>query len=237
MKNFFLESGGLRLDTDYYQGSMNTGILLLHGLCAIKERPKYKRIAEFLAEKGYSVLVINFPGSGKSDDAPVTGVAQAIHVKTAMAWLREHCQELVVFGDSYGAFSALLAFDQHVKALILMAPLTDKLKSKYLKLYEDQIDAKGTLRFEKDGRIHTLPQKFFVERESISQDDLVRSVRCPTLLVHGTNDETIPPNMSERAHEKIATSTLIRVEGGSHKLDESIEYVLEQVKFWLEKVA
>jgi pimeloyl-ACP methyl ester carboxylesterase/predicted glycosyltransferase len=46
--------------------------------------------------------------------------------------------------------------------------------------------------------------------------DLLARVRCPTLLVHGTEDRVRPFALSERAHEAIAGSVLVAMEGSGH---------------------
>src|SRR5258705_6918120 len=46
--------------------------------------------------------------------------------------------------------------------------------------------------------------------------DLFARVRCPTLLVHGTEDRVRPFALSERAHEAIAGSVLVAMEGSGH---------------------
>jgi predicted glycosyltransferase len=46
--------------------------------------------------------------------------------------------------------------------------------------------------------------------------DLLARVRCPTLIVHGTEDRVRPIALSERAHEAIAGSVLVPLEGCGH---------------------
>ncbi len=46
--------------------------------------------------------------------------------------------------------------------------------------------------------------------------DLLARVRCPTLIVHGTEDRVRPIALSERAHQAIAGSALVPMEGSGH---------------------
>jgi predicted glycosyltransferase len=46
--------------------------------------------------------------------------------------------------------------------------------------------------------------------------DLLARVRCPTLIVHGTEDRVCPFALAERAHEAIAGSVLAPLEGSGH---------------------
>ena len=46
--------------------------------------------------------------------------------------------------------------------------------------------------------------------------DLLARVRCPTLLVHGTDDRVRPIALSERAHAAIAGSVFVPFEGSGH---------------------
>src|SRR5207237_1653116 len=46
--------------------------------------------------------------------------------------------------------------------------------------------------------------------------DLLARVRCPTLIVHGTEDRVRPIELSERAHAAIAGSVFVPMEGSGH---------------------
>jgi len=46
--------------------------------------------------------------------------------------------------------------------------------------------------------------------------ELLAAVRCPTLIVHGTDDRIRPIALSERAHAAIAGSVLVPMEGAGH---------------------
>jgi len=46
--------------------------------------------------------------------------------------------------------------------------------------------------------------------------ELLAAVRCPTLIVHGTEDRVRPITLSERAHTAIAGSTFVPMEGSGH---------------------
>jgi pimeloyl-ACP methyl ester carboxylesterase/predicted glycosyltransferase len=48
--------------------------------------------------------------------------------------------------------------------------------------------------------------------------EFVASVRCPVLIVHGTNDAIIPPAVGEALHAAIPQSVMRYIEGGSHGL-------------------
>jgi pimeloyl-ACP methyl ester carboxylesterase/predicted glycosyltransferase len=48
--------------------------------------------------------------------------------------------------------------------------------------------------------------------------ELARAVRCPVLIVHGTNDALIPVAVSEALHDAMPSSQLVRFEGIGHGL-------------------
>jgi hypothetical protein len=48
--------------------------------------------------------------------------------------------------------------------------------------------------------------------------EFVAGVRCPVLIVHGTNDAIIPPAVGEALHAAIPRSVMKYIEGGSHGL-------------------
>jgi pimeloyl-ACP methyl ester carboxylesterase len=48
------------------------------------------------------------------------------------------------------------------------------------------------------------------------EDWPLSSIRCPTLIVHGTLDKDVPIAHAEFAHAQIANSELVRIEGADH---------------------
>jgi len=48
------------------------------------------------------------------------------------------------------------------------------------------------------------------------EDWPLSSIRCPTLIVHGTLDKDVPIAHAEFAHAQIANSELVKIEGADH---------------------
>ncbi len=102
-------------------------VLMSHGI--FKNREQVLTRAEFLASKGYQVLLFDHRGNGLSGESPVSGgVLEAGDYSAGVEYLRsKHWlkKPLIFFGFSMGAMSALRAANQgpKVDAVIADSPL------------------------------------------------------------------------------------------------------------------
>ena len=51
---------------------------------------------------------------------------------------------------------------------------------------------------------------------NFNTEDKLRSIKIPTLIIHGDSDLVVPPRNAELLHQKIASSELIMIEHGQH---------------------
>jgi pimeloyl-ACP methyl ester carboxylesterase/predicted glycosyltransferase len=52
--------------------------------------------------------------------------------------------------------------------------------------------------------------------QNLDVRDLARGIRCPTLVIHGDDDRTIPYAKGEAIHELVPNAQLLTIEGGGH---------------------
>jgi pimeloyl-ACP methyl ester carboxylesterase len=70
----------------------------------------------------------------------------------------------------------------------------------------------------------------FVEDESrYPVSELVGRLQTPTLIVHGSNDESVPCQLSRRFAAKSKVVKFIEVEGGDHRLTNHKELLVEKM--------
>ena len=111
MKNYkVMSSAGVMLDVNYYEAEGAKGLVqILHGMQEHKQR--YDGFARFLAENGYSVLVHDHLGHGKSvsEDHPLGDMVSFDNVVKDIDLVRRSVDfsgEYICFGHSMGSFLA-----------------------------------------------------------------------------------------------------------------------------------
>jgi uncharacterized protein len=182
-------------------GSGQTLVVIFSGNAATVGgwTPRYTR----LAEAGFAVLHVNyrgFPGStGEPSQAGMERDARAVWAEA----LKTHtAKNIVVYGKSMGggvAVGLLSSLAEQPKALVLESTFTSAA----------DVGADN---------YPWLPVKLLM-RNPYPSLERAGSIKAPTLLLHGTEDEVIASSHSERLHAAIGTSTLLLLDGLTHNDD------------------
>jgi pimeloyl-ACP methyl ester carboxylesterase len=94
----------------------------------------------------------------------------------------------------------------------------------------------GYLIYKKENREFRIPEKYFIERQLIDQEEILSKIKCPVLIIQGAEDDMIS---IENAYETIRylskDSKLEIVKGGSHQLNEKMNIVIPLSVEWLKK--
>jgi uncharacterized protein len=148
---------------------------ICHGLSELK----------FYSQLGTSLLAVDYRGYGKSEGSPSE---QGLYRDADAAYeyllrdRRVQPREIVVLGHSLGGVVAIdLAARCDCGGLIVESSLTT---------------AREMVR-----RILGLPLPGYTPRTRFDSLAKIASVRAPVLIVHGTDDETIPFSMGQRLYE------------------------------------
>lgn len=132
-------------------------------------------LTEFQSKLGCGVLIFDYPGYGKSTGWPVEAACHAA-TDAAFAWLMAKGfapEEVVLFGESLGGgVASKLATEHPVRGLVMCCTYT-------------------TIRDAAAHRYPWLPCHLVMSAEFDSRSRLPQ-VNCPVLVIHGTNDRTIP---------------------------------------------
>ena len=166
---------------------------------------------EFLIERGYNVWTMDYRGYGDS----VGTMSELALKEDAMAVFNkitemDSAELIIIWGRSFGsgvAASVAAGANRKPKMLVLETPywsLVDAVRQKY----------------------PYLPPIIF--RYELPIYKFLKSARCPIHLIHGTQDEKIPPNSSDRLHD-LCEAEGIKVTGhsvmcGKHNLRELAEF-------------
>jgi carboxylesterase len=218
----------------YFLPGGTVGCLMLHGFTTTPFNLRW--LAETLHEQGCTVHGPRLAGHGTS--------AQALNHIRWQEWylsalsgymlLREHCEQIVIIGFSFGgALSCLLAANQPVDALILMAaphkldvpfrrllPLLSKVvktlpKTHLAPLEEDPLHQRVTAMQRQRGeaevgvpglRVWPLPAIVQLGKVLEQLPEAQARVTAPTLLMHGKQDATVPFEAMQAHFNAIASA-------------------------------
>lgn len=196
----------------------------LHGFASSPRSRKNEHFRPRFAARGITLQTpdLNQPSFARlSFEAMVTEVERT--------WEQGGKKPLRMIGSSLGGYVAALFASRHperVDRLVLLCPAFD-LSGRWSELVApDRMDEwreTGSLAFDDatktSVRVH---YAFFLEGLDVPKSP---RVTCPTILVHGRNDETVPFAQSERyAAETPAVRELIAVDDG-HDLLASLDVI------------
>lgn len=173
---------------------------------------------------GFAVLLVDARCHGRSDDVAFTSMPRfAEDIAAGLGWLRLQpdiaADRLALLGHSVGAAAALLHASRHhdVRAVVSLSAFAHP--------------REVMRRFMAEKRVPYPVLGWYVLRHvqrviGVSFDDIaplatLTRVRCPTLLVHGRNDRTVPVDDAQRLLAASGRARLLLVDG-DHDLREAL---------------
>ncbi|KAI0374220.1 alpha/beta-hydrolase [Pilatotrama ljubarskyi] len=209
-------------------------VVLIHGIST--PGVTWKRIAPYLAEQGFRVLVYDLYGKGYSEAPKTTYDATFFVVQLALLlqYIRWDAAHIVGFSMGGGVAAAFAASLPHLLAgktvFIASAGLLDHIRApnpatrvpipEYRELRDLQAsDLPGYRRalqscFE-DGPIRGLEAAFDqVATVAVGPDRKSLQV----LVVHGTDDEIVPREEADKIKARVPQAEVMTVEGAAHDL-------------------
>lgn len=209
---------GLKIDTWYGPLDSSKGtICLFHGLSSNKAY--YLKEAKMFRKYGFSVLLLDFHGHGKSDGMTTTiGYNEAEEVKLAYDYLAGKGEKnIYLFGGSMGAVAvarAVAIYHLNPSGIILDMPFDGLL---------DHIRARGR-SFGFPQNLFALPVSCWITLESTfpvfkhKTSTYAADIHCPVLLEWGTADHLVTKKETKNIFDAIASKKkkLVVYEDGVH---------------------
>ncbi len=171
-----------------------------------------------LTQQGFDVLLMDYRGYGRSDGSPVDEGALDTDGEAAYEYLLQQRgvkpENLILYGSSLGTTVAIdVASRRGCGALVVESGLSSAsdMGRHSLPMLPRWLHFLGVNRFESARKI--------------------AQVKCPVLVVHGTNDATIPVAQGRMLYAAAnEPKRLLLIEGGSHNLaGEGGEAYLSQI--------
>ena len=173
-------------------------VLYFHGNADNLQR--WGKYAVDFTRLGYDVLMTDYRGYGKSSGKP-TETDLYKDALTTLRWCEVNLSygRLVIYGRSLGsAVASNLATAEEPDMLILETPF-DELK--------------GAIYEPLKPLLYLLPL-----RSKFSNKSFLLKVKCPKVIIHGTNDQVVPLSSALRLKSLLEDGDqFIIIEGGSHR--------------------
>ena len=225
---------GERLDYAFHEGEGDRIVVIGHGVTGNKDRPALVALAEGLAAVGISALRFSFSGNGESEgaftDSTITKeVADLGSVIDALDGYNV-CYVGHSMGGAVGVLRA--AADERIQALVSLAGMVHT-KAFAEREFGDVTPDEGFMWDEPDC---PLSQAYVDDMAMI--DSVARRASqfaVPWLLVHGTEDDIVPPEDShdilQYANEDTA---LLELPGVDHVFSgDGTPVMVEKVVAWI----
>ena len=176
--------------------AVRSGVLLCHGMESSKDSLKLAHLGEALSRGGFTVLRFDFTGAGEStgDFESITCARQVDDLVAAHDVLKDRgAGRVAIVGSSMGGTTALMyagAADGVAALVTLAAPFDprDLIERGFSPEAFTRWRAQGFIEF--DGR--RLNASFLEEALTIDVAAAVARMTCPTLVIHGDADATVP---------------------------------------------
>jgi len=234
----FRNRDGERLDVAFHPGTREDRILILgHGVTGDMDRPLMVAVAEAMSAQGWSCLRMSFSGNGGSEGSfgAATITKESEDLQDVIELLPVSVR-VAYCGHSMGGAVGLTAasLDQRIEVLISLAGMV--FTEEFLEReFGDVVPDKGLMWDEEDC---PLSQNFADDMEAIGDLlDEAGELGRPYLLIHGSEDDVVPPEDSEQAYaEAEDPKKMVVVEGAGHSFEETgYEEVNAAIAAWLEE--
>ena len=182
-------TNGISLGAWYCPGSnQNSQVILFHGYSSEKSGTLPE--AKAFLEMGYSVLLVDFRGSGDSSESYTTiGFDEADDVAAAVRYARAHlpCHRVILYGQSMGAVAILRAI--HNNAVHPDAIVAEAVFDKLLNTVRHRFEAMGVPSFP-SAELLVFWGGYQVGFNGFRHNPVqyAKDVTCPILFLHGAND-------------------------------------------------
>lgn len=155
--------------------------------------------AQALTASGRGLLMISYRGYSGSTGSP-TETSLHIDARAAYDWVRQSygAARMVAYGESLGTGVAVrLASEQPLAGVILDAPYTSTAEVASLTYWYVPVS--------------------WLMLDQFRSLDIIQNVKAPVLILHGTDDRTIPFAFGERLYAAAPEpKRFVHIEGGSH---------------------
>ncbi|MDN4503577.1 S9 family peptidase [Alteromonadaceae bacterium BrNp21-10] len=197
-------------------------IILPHGGPLARDYANFDWLAEFFANRGYTVLQPNFRGSSGYGFAfemkaiQNYGGTMQDDLQDAANWLSENYpidkNKICIVGASYGGYAALMAAATQQE--------TFKCAASFAGMADLELSLRKLMNFT---NYKVAKKQFGDDLEGKSPINLAKNITIPVLLLHGDKDRVVSVEQSRKMESELRSYekdvTYIEFENGNHHLE------------------
>jgi len=219
---YFYSLDGIKLNSWYIKAQNNKPtIIYCHGQG--ENISLWQSIAQFLADNGYGVFMLEYRGHGRSKGTP-TETGLYLDLESAIKYLKEYKHipqdNIVLWGRSLGgAVVADIASRDVFKGVILESTFTN-IRDVAIHLTKNNI-LEGRSKFW--GGITSKFVQCVPFTQKFQTEDKIVKINSPLLIAHSLNDTTVPPQMSYILAKLNPKAQLYMSQTGSHHESEWVK--------------
>ena len=229
-------ASGENLDYTFHAGDKSSQhiVVLGHGVTGNKDRPFLVELADNLSNAGIPTIRFSFSGNGNSDgEFTQSTISKEIgDLASVLDVLDNHtiCYVGHSMGGAVGVLSA--SQDNRIKLLVSLAGMVGT-KAFAQREFGDVTPDKG---FMWDEPTCPLSQAYMDDLTQINTVvDCASKISVPWLLVHGTEDDVVPIEDSQKIYAQAnEPKELFTIEDANHVFsDDSLNPMVEKVVDWI----
>lgn len=238
----FKNSRNLNLIGEFFASDSKSMIIMAHGFTGDKsEFGRFDKLAESFNKSGFNVLTFDFSGCGESDDDLLSDDKQIDDLNSAIKYAKaKGFKKIGLFGYSLGGLICLRCFTTDIVTMVLLAPVTDKVKYSSDKIFSkeqlEKLEEKGYITIIREGGLRKkvlIDKQMLIDRENLDQKKLLKNINCQILIIHGNKDESVPYSDSKEAIKLLSSdSKLETIDGANHGFYEQLDAVIKLAKSW-----
>ena len=218
-------------------------VILFHGFTGHRKEPHILAVSRMLNGIGCATLRMDMYGHGQSEGSfrghtLYKWLSNAMTIIDFAAGL-SFVSDLYLCGHSQGGLTAMLAAAMKREVIRGLIPLSPAISipegarnGTLLGSAFDPDRIPAEIRSD-DGWI--LDGNYIRVARTIHVEDAIRRYTGPVLLVHGSEDETIPVAYSIEARKAYADAELVVIPGDTHCYDRHLDQAVGAVKQWMLK--
>lgn len=210
-------------------------IVFVNGFGGVKDSKGREILKKFFTDLGFATLRMDNRGKGESEgttvdytvEEGVKDVSIFLDALKTLSWV----DKISLFGSSNGggvSVAVASRFPEDFNFLILSSPSVD---NKEMYEYAGEIDIEKW-KIDKVAEMYGSIRGYELYSEKINLYKEAENINCPTFIIHGDLDKSVPISQSKKINRSIKNSTFVTLKGYGHHYKD-FEQPFELINAWL----
>lgn len=243
----FTNSNNLTLVGNLYPSVSDAIIIMCHGFTSNKySKGRFERLIKAFTKSGFSALAFDFRGCGESDDDSLTVDKEVDDLKSAIRFAKSKgYKKIALYGHSLGSLICLKCYNPEITTMVLSGALTDSMHYNWDEFFTEvqmkELKEKGYITELIPDEVRkeiVIDKQMLIEFESIDQNELLKNITCPVLIIHGNNDgeEILLCERSKRGMILLSEGSKLEIiDGANHSFLKHYNILIDLANDWFIK--